>query len=182
MGLATRYSAVAMLLHWAIAIAVIVNWRIAAAAEQLEGTARAAVMANHFALGITILVLTVARIAWRLLHPPPPLAAHLRPWERWLAKTSHALFYILLITLPMLGWIAMSLRGVAIDVWGLAWPVLPVGSAPETASTLFDIHATLGIAMLVLIVLHVAGSLKHTLVDRDGNLWRMVPGIGRPRA
>lgn len=80
-----RYSTGAIILHWLIAIAVIVNWRLAEAAEHLEGPAAAAYMNPHKALGITVLVLTAIRIAWRLMNPPPPMDPNYATWERMLA-------------------------------------------------------------------------------------------------
>ena len=175
-----RYSIIAMLLHWAIAIAVIVNWRIAESAEHLPDAERGAVMANHFALGMLILVLTVLRIIWRLINPPPPKGRHLQPWERLLATITHSAFYVLLISLPLLGWIGMSGYDYAIDMFGVVWPVLPVGFGEERVGQIIDVHATLGTVMLVLIALHILGALKHTFIDKDGNLFRMLP-FGSPK-
>ena len=177
---AKRYSAVAMILHWAIAIGVIVNWQIAERAHELPEAERGAVMYWHFAFGMLILVLTAMRIAWRLFRKPPPMGNHLQPWERALAKITHAIFYVLLIGLPLMGWIGMSGYKYAIDMFGLVWPVLPVGFGEDTGHEILEVHATLGTAMLFLIVLHVLGALKHTFIDKDGNLFRMLP-FGTPR-
>jgi len=171
-----RYSTGAIILHWLIAIAVILNWQIAENAEHLEGAARSAVMANHKALGITILILTLFRLAWRFIKTPPPLASTLKPWEARLAKTVHLLFYVLLIGLPLGGWLANSFFGQGVSVFGIfTLPALPLGQNPETGEGIFEIHATLGTVMLVLIVLHVLGALKHHFLDKDGNLYRMLP-------
>ena len=133
-------------------------------------------MANHFALGMIILVLTVLRVAWRLVHRPPPLAAHLKSWEVALARVTHGIFYILLISLPLMGWVAMSAYGQAIDMFGMFdWPALPIGADPDAAGAVFDIHAVLGKAMILLIGLHLLGVIKHTVFQRDGNLFRMLP-------
>lgn len=182
MNQSRRYSRIAMLLHWLIAVAVIANWRIAEAAEHAPTQEEAgAIMANHFALGMTILVLTVLRIVWRLVNPPPPLAEHLAAWEKALARLTHTLFYLLLIGLPLGGWFAMSSYGRGIDIWGLfQWPALPVAENPALAAQVFDIHAAGGTAMLVLIALHVLGVVKHMVIDKDGNLWRMLP-FGTPK-
>ncbi|GGD88941.1 hypothetical protein GCM10011515_05750 [Tsuneonella deserti] len=173
-----RYSGVAMLLHWLIAVAVIVNWQLAENARDGDN-----LMQLHAATGITILALTVLRILWRLVHRPPPLAPTLHRWERVLAHVTHAVFYILLIALPLLGWIGYSVEGKGIDVFGL----LRVGALPvqqgghDAAEGVFEIHETLGSAMIYLIGLHIVGALKHTLWDKDGNLWRMLP-FGTPKA
>jgi len=177
-----RYSGVAMLLHWLLAIGVILNWRLAEAAEGSSREAGASLMATHKAIGMTILLLTVLRIAWRLIHPPPPLASTLHAWERVLARTTHALFYVLLISLPMLGWVASSSFGKPIDWFGLFQiPALPVHQDSQAGETIFDVHKVLGTGMVWLMFLHIAGALKHTFWDKDGNLLRMLP-FGTPKA
>lgn len=178
-----RYSAVAMTLHWLLAIGVIVQWRIAEAGEHAATEeAGREIMGNHFSLGITLLLLVLLRLAWRLAAPNPPLASHLAGWERALSKATHTLFYALLIAMPLAGWIAMSKYGAPVDIWGLfALPPLPVAEDPEGAKAIFGLHATAGTALLILTAVHILGSLKHTLIDRDGNLFRMLP-FGTPKA
>lgn len=171
-----KYSKVAMLLHWLIAIAVIANWQIAERAHDLPQEARGEVMSYHFSLGMTILLLTLLRVIWRLMHRPPALSASLQPWERILAKTTHTLFYILLIGLPLGGWIAMSGYGSGVPFWGLfEFPALPLGLDEGTGHEIFELHATAGTVLIYLAGLHVLGALKHTFVDKDGNLFRMLP-------
>ena len=177
-----RYSGITMVLHWAIAALVIVNWRIAETAEHAPEERAQAIMTNHFSVGVTILVLILLRLAWRLVHRPPPLAAHLQPWERLLAKTTHTLFYVLLIVMPLAGWVAMSSFGRGVSVWGLfELPPLPVSENMDRGMAIFEIHATAGMVLLILVAIHVLGTLKHTLIDKDGNLFRMLP-FGTPKA
>jgi cytochrome b561 len=177
-----RYSKVAMALHWLLAIGVIAQWRIAVAAENAPtDEAGSEIMANHFSLGATLLVLALARLGWRFVRPNPPLAAHLSAWERWLAKITHTLFYILLIGMPLAGWLAMSKLGNGVNVFGLfTLPPWPVAPDPEGAGAIFDVHAAAGITLLVITAIHILGTLKHTLIDRDGNLFRMLPFGPRP--
>ena len=171
-----RYSGVAMAFHWIIAVLVIVNWRIAETAEHLEGPAAGAVWNYHKAWGITILVLTLGRVGWKLAHPGPPFPAHHKPWEKALARTVHFTFYALLIGLPLAGWIANSLTGRTIDFFGMfTIPALPVGANKELGGQIFDAHATTGTILLLLIVLHILGVIKHLVIDRDGELFRMLP-------
>ena len=123
-----RYSAGAMIFHWVIAVAVIVNWRIVEAAEHLSGPDKGALMDNHKALGITILVLSIGRLLWRWTHPVAPLPATLAKWERVLARFVHLAFYVLLIGLPLGGWLAGSYVERGVDLFGIATlPPLPVG-------------------------------------------------------
>lgn len=177
-----RYSSGAMLLHWLLATAVIVNWRLAESGQEGPREAGASLMQLHAATGMTILALTVLRILWRLVNRPPPLASTLRKWERVLAHTTHVIFYILLIALPLLGWIGTSAEGKPIDMFGLfSVGALPVQQGRDAAESVFEVHQTLGSAMIYLIGLHILGALKHTFWDKDGNLWRMLP-FGTPKS
>ena len=133
-------------------------------------------MKNHMSVGLTILVLVLLRLAWRLSHKPPELAASLKPWERASAKIVHAIFYVFLIGMPLAGWLANSFYGVGVGVYGLfTLPVLPVPTNPDIGHGIFEAHATAGTILLILVALHALGSLKHTFIDKDGNLFRMLP-------
>ncbi len=173
---ARRYSVGAMIFHWTIAVAVIVNWRIAEAGEHAEMPAKAEIFANHKALGILILLLTLGRLLWRWSHPVPPLPSDLAKWEAALARTIHIVFYILLIGLPIGGMFANSLAGREIDMFGFfTIPPLPVGENPEAAKAIFGLHATGGNVFIYLIALHILGALKHTFFDKNGGIFRMLP-------
>lgn len=171
-----RYSGVAMLFHWAIAILVIMNWRIAEAAEHAEGALKGEIFGYHKAWGMLILALTLGRLLWRLAHRLPPMPAHYTAWERTLARTVHVVFYVLLIGLPLGGWYANSLAGRDIDFFGMfSIPALPVGLDETLGGEIFDLHAAGGTVLLVLIGLHILGVVKHLVIDRDGELFRMLP-------
>ena len=171
-----RYSIVAMIFHWTIAVMVIWNWRLAARAEHATREQAMALFADHKALGITILALSLLRLLWRLGHKVPPLPSNYATWERLLARTTHVLFYVLLIGLPVGGWLANSLAGREIDMFGLfTIPPLSVGRNGELAGRIFDVHAAGGTFMVYLIALHILGALKHTVIDRDGGIFRMLP-------
>ena len=177
----TRYSTGAIVLHWAIAIMVIINWRIAESAEHASRAARAEIMANHMATGMLILLLTLARLLWRMSHTQPAFSQTLKPWEATLARIVHIVFYVLLVGLPLMGWIGTSIEGEAIDVFGwFTIPGLPLAHDRRTGHEILELHGVLGQVMLYLIVLHVLGALKHHFVDKNGELYRMLP-IGRPK-
>ena len=171
-----RYSGVAMLFHWTIAILVIMNWLIADRAHDLKGPDGAALFAYHKAWGMLILALTLGRLAWRLTHPVPHLPNSYATWERMLARTVHVIFYVLLIGLPLGAWYANSLGGKAVDFFGLfTIPALPVGHNKKLSGQIFDLHHTGGMILIYLAGLHLLGALKHTLFDRDGELFKMLP-------
>lgn len=169
-----------MIFHWLIAIAVIANWRIAEAAEHASKADEAFWMGQHKAIGITILVLTILRLLWRFAHPVPAMPKSYATWEKMLARTVHVIFYVLLIGLPIGGWLGVSMFGGNIDMWGLfTVPGLPVGEAPDTGKAIIGLHKTGGEIMIYLIGLHILGALKHTFWDKDGTLFKMLP-FGNP--
>lgn len=173
----TRYSMGAMIFHWVIAILVIVNWRIAENAEHLEGAAKSAAIAPHKAIGITILVLSVLRLIWRLTHKPPPLSEKLAAWEKALATTAHWIFYILLIGLPIGGWLAGSYAHSPVDYFGMfTVPMLPVEQNYDQAKAIIEQHKFGGHVVIYLMFLHILGALKHSFFDKVPSLSRMWPG------
>ena len=175
---AARYSRGAVILHWLIALLIIGNVAGAWLSEGMPKPDRAAIMALHKAFGITVLLLTLVRIGWRLAHRPPPMVETLKAWEAALARVTHWLFYILLLALPLTGWAFVSGagKGKPVSMFGLfAMPALPVGFDKSTVGTFKDMHSVLGFVIVGLFVLHVAGALKHQFLDRDGTMRRMVP-------
>lgn len=172
----SKYSTGAMIFHWLIAVLVIVNWRLVEAAEHASEIEEAALVGNHKAIGITILVLTLGRLAWRLGHKAPPLPAGMANWERLLSRLVHVIFYVLLVGLPLGGWLAGSLAGKEISYFGaFVIPALPVGQDFDMAKTVIGLHKEGGEIMIYLIGLHILGALKHTFYDRNGGLARMLP-------
>lgn len=176
--LGARYSAGAMILHWLIAILIALNLFAGWFSTTLEGPARYQILSNHKSFGIIILLLTVARILWRLTHPAPPLLDTLKAWEAAVAKVTHFLFYALMLAVPMAGWAYSSsfLKGAPVEVFKLFnFPGLPFSGDKATTALFAEVHETLAWLMLALMVLHILAALKHAFVDRDGTLRRMVP-------
>ncbi|MEO8813338.1 MAG: cytochrome b/b6 domain-containing protein [Caulobacteraceae bacterium] len=178
-----RYDRVSVLLHWTIALLILVQISLGWYMNEVlrdHTPAQAQVQTIHISLGLTILLLVLVRIAVRLTHRAPPLPSGLAPWERLLARGSHVLFYLLLLALPLTGWALVSLGTHPIRFWGQPWPHLPgIGLLTGTPAPRPVRHALAHIHVYILIwivlinlALHVAGALKHQF---DGNpvLWRM---------
>ncbi len=188
----TRYSGVAMLLHWLIAAAIITNVGIAWYFNTLHGLAKMPSLQIHKSLGITILLLTLIRLAWRLAKPSPPFNPDMKPWERWLAHAVHFLFYLVMIALPLTGWATVSssplIHIYPINMFGLFhWPEitalshLPVDQMKSAKETFEAAHGLLAkLIVYVLFPLHVLGALKHQFLDRDHELGRMIPFLKAP--
>lgn len=175
---ATRYSLGAILLHWLIALLIALNFAAAWVAEDMPKPQAAQVMANHKAIGLTVLGLTLVRIGWRLAHTPPPLSDRLKAWEVATARVTHALFYLLMLAIPLTGWAMHSAHpgSKPVGIFGLfAMPRLPLAESKPLAETFEAMHGTLTTLMLVLAALHVAGALKHQFFDKDRSLQRILP-------
>lgn len=179
----SRYSAGAIVFHWLIAALIIANIVVVLVTDGMAPSIRVPAITFHKATGITVLVLTVGRILWRIAHRPPPLPPTVRRWEAHLAHAVHWAFYALMIALPLSGWIWMSIGGRKPFSWyGLfGLPLLPLPQDKPLAGSFHEAHEIMGYAMIALIVLHVAGALKHQFFDSRGFLFRMVPGAARAR-
>jgi len=182
-----RYSTVAMSLHWAIALLMIGNIGLAWYFNSLPHALRSPPTQLHKSIGITVLLLTLARIAWRFIGPPPPLPDSLRPWEKVGARISHVVFYGLMLGLPLTGWAMVSASPlVAVHptvLFGVVlWPTFPFPGLDSDA--LHDAHKTLELGHGLLaklayltIAVHVLAALKHQFLDRDDVVARMTPFV-----
>lgn len=175
-----RYSTVSLILHWLIAVLVVTQVALIMAHDATEGPISREFVDIHKAVGLSILVLTLARLGWRIANPAIPLPEAMPRWQKLLARTNHVLFYVFLIAMPLVGWAAMSAAGREISWFGLfEWPLLPIGGGREMAGNLIDLHELAAKGLYVLIALHIIGALKHQFVDRDNVLHRMIPLIPR---
>lgn len=172
-----KYSKTAILLHWLIAILIVTNVVLASMSEDLPRAARAAYMDPHKAIGISILTLSVLRLLWRLGHRPPPLPQSLAGWQANLGRFVHALFYFLIIAVPVTGWLMVAAREGAppVNFFGLFSIDLPVTDSKALSSFGHEGHEILTKPLVVLVILHVAGALKHQFIDRLPFIQRIWP-------
>lgn len=172
---AARYSTVAIVLHWLIAALVIGQILLIMGVDARGPGARTFAM-FHKADGIAILVLTLVRIGWRLTHKPPPLPADTPRWQALAARATQIGFYVLLLTFPLTGWAASSMLDRPVDMWGLFnLPLMPLDGGKAGAEALMNIHRAGAKLLYLLLALHIAGALKHHLVDGNGVLTSMLP-------
>ena len=169
-----RYNNVAVALHWIIAGLLL--WQIWLGFNRSEGN----LFDWHKTIGILILALSVLRLVWRLVNPPPSLAGDVPRWERVSAGLNHTLFYVVLIGLPLTGWAAVSTGRAAREgststsmIGGLDLPLLPLGHGLHGPAE--SVHVAMVWLTFVLLAFHVAAALKHQFVDRSPAANRMPP-------
>jgi cytochrome b561 len=172
----TRYSTGSKRLHWLIAILVILMLSFSFFLKDLADSVQPTAYMIHKSFGLTVLALMLVRIVWIIRTGKPELPTAIPTWERMLSRIVQYGFYVLLIAMPICGWIT-SVAGNRIPVYfGLLKVPIPGLVPNEAVSHVFDIaHITIAWILIVFITLHVAGALKHYLVDKDKILQRMLP-------
>lgn len=191
----TRYTRTAVILHWVIAIGIfamfalgwfmtelpkeapkqmaydlfdlgLYTWRLAE-----EASPRTFYFNLHKSIGVTLLALIVIRILWRVTHRPPAMLSSYRAWERKLATGTHHLLYLFMIALPVSGVIMATYSKYGIKWFGI--PFIKGLDNNEMREVFEQIHEIFGLIILVMIILHITGALKHKFIDKDETLKRM---------
>lgn len=192
-----RYTTVAILLHWLIALAIfgmfafgwymtdlpkeapkqssydlfdfgVYTWELAKAESP-----RAFYYNLHKSCGITLLGLIILRLIWRITHKAPAMLSSYKAWERKLATGAHHLLYLLMLAIPLSGLI-MSIN----SKYGVKWFGIKLFSGLDNydARHLFEeVHEVVGVILLLIVIIHVIGALKHKFIDKDETLSRMMP-------
>lgn len=191
----TRYTRTAVILHWLIALGIIFMFALGWFMSELpregekssaydlfnlgiytwqlaeEVTPRTFYFNLHKSIGVTLLALIAFRVFWRLTHQPPALLDSLKEWERALAERAHKILYVLMVAMPVSGLI-MALG----SKYGVKWfgiKILPGFDNEALRDIFLSVHTWVGIAMALLILLHIAGALKHKFINKDGTMKRM---------
>lgn len=191
----TKYTNVAITLHWLIGIAIlfmfILGWFMTELPKESakttsfdifnlglmtwevakEESPRAFYFNLHKSIGLTILMLIVLRIYWRFTHRPPAFLNSMKLWEKRLAKATHHSLYLLMFLIPLSG-IIMS----AGSKYGIKWfgiKVIPGFDDKAIRELFFEFHEIFGLLLLLLLIFHILGAIKHSIIDKDGTLRRM---------
>jgi cytochrome b561 len=132
----------------------------------------------HFSFGVLILAAIVVRLAWRVIHGEPAPERGVPPWQVHAARVIHWLLYLLLVVVPVLGWINASYRDMPVTFFGLVQVPQLVAAHDAAWRWTGDIHVLVAeYAILPLVGLHVAAALYHHFIRRDRVLQRMLPGV-----
>lgn len=172
-----RYTPAAQLFHWLTAALLFLVVPIAWVMVNMRGTAKLAglLFTIHESIGLTIFVLVAVRLWWRARHAPPPLPSNFAMLYRLAATVSHWILYVILIGMPVTGYLMNATSGFPISFFGiLTLPQLP--KLTFVSETAFWLHIGIGQWLLyALVLLHMAATVWHVAVQRDGTLNRMLP-------
>jgi cytochrome b561 len=177
--MASHYTRTAVALHWLVAGLVLAALFMGWTMTSMEiSPARLKLYNYHKWVGVTVLVLALLRIYWRLTHRPPPLEAMPR-WQQISAHAGHGLLYLLMLAVPLSGWAYSNASGYAIMYLGrVPLPAL-VNKDKVLAAQLVEVHEVLAITFAVLVSLHVLAALQHHFVHKDQTLRRMLAWRGK---
>ena len=169
-----RYTTVAVILHWLIALLVVVQFGLGWGMQEIPKKPpgpRAEAFNLHKSLGLTIFALMALRVTWRVRHPPPALPPMPR-WQARLANSTHVLLYVALVAMPIAGYLGSVFSGYPVRFFGLALPAW--GAArPDLKELMSAAHLWISWALAAAFAAHMAGVAKHTFINRDGLLRRM---------
>jgi len=191
----TRYTKTAVILHWLIAIGIfamfalgwymselpkdapkqiaydLFDWGIYTWQLSEEASPRTFYFNLHKSIGVTLLGLIIIRVLWRITHRPPALLSSYKAWERKLATGTHHLLYLLMIAMPVSGLIMAVSSKYGVKWFGMDF----IGGLDNTPlrEAFKEVHEVIGAIILLVLILHILGALKHKLIDKDDTMKRM---------
>ena len=170
------FSSTAKWLHWLVALSVLIIIPVGIAMNGVDpGPVQDSLYNLHKSLGVLIFILMMLRIANRLAVGAPPPEPGLPAWQHWASSTVHWLLYILLLVMPIIGYVANSAFGATTPFFGL-FELPPIVAKNEALSErLFNLHMLLGFVVAALAIIHIGAALQHAVLLRDKVLQRMLP-------
>ncbi|ACR27795.2 cytochrome b [Burkholderia glumae] len=171
------YTRTAIALHWLIALLIVCGFALGWVMTDIPGftPTKLKYFSWHKWIGVTVFALAVIRVLWRATHVPPPLPAGTSRLATGGAHAVHALLYLLMLAIPVTGYLYSSASNIPVVYLGLVPLPRLIDPDPALKQTLKTLHVTLNYTLLALVSLHLLGALKHQLLDRDGVLARMLP-------
>ncbi len=177
--MSTHYTATAKILHWGIALLIFCMLGLGVYMTDLDlSPTKLQLYAWHKWTGVTVFVLVIVRLAWRIFHHPPALPASVARIERLVAHAAHYLLYALMFATPLSGWLMSSAKGVQ-TVWFGLLPLPDLLARDKALGELLQtVHMSLNLCLASLVLAHVGAALKHHFIDKDEVLTRMLPRRG----
>ena len=169
-----RYNPISVVFHWLMAAIIVATWSIAIVVSDMPlSPARITGYSWHKWLGVTVFFLVLLRLAWRATHPAPQLEIKMPAWQERAMQLTHIALYLLMIVIPLVGWLMSSAKGYTVNYFGLFELPDLLSKDKALGHQLKDLHEYLADVLVALVCLHVLAALKHQFIDRDGLLSRM---------
>jgi cytochrome b561 len=176
-----RYGAVAMTLHWLMALLllglVLLGLYMVGLPDAGFDKKKVMLVLYHKELGILALLLVVPRLLWRAINPLPRLVEALPDWQKVVARFVHLCFYGLMFALPVTGWLMSSAAGIPVSFLGLLTLPDAVSHDDPLFRTFIEIHKWLGYALILFMLAHIGAALRHHFLFKDETLRKMLPAV-----
>lgn len=171
-----RYGAVAQFFHWSVVVLITVQYLLAWRIEETELIRdRFELVTQHKTIGMTVLMLAVLRLMWRLFNAPPPLPKHLANWEVWSAKLGHIALYALIFIVPISGWLYSQAAGYGDYWWGpVSFPSF-IEASEASEALFYELHELFVKLLIAVAAIHILAALRHHFILKDDVLKRMLP-------
>ncbi|EPY02924.1 cytochrome b [Magnetospirillum fulvum] len=170
-----RFDTVTMAFHWGMALVILALWGAGhVIAAMLDGPQRSELIGLHKVMGVVILVLVLARLAWRFTHRPPRSLPGTPAFERLVSSLVHAALYALMLALPLVGILLSQSAGYSVTALGFEVPIL-VAKDPALHELFEFSHQSLGWVLALVLLAHIGAALRHHVVLKDATLRRMLP-------
>ena len=172
-----RYTSTAIALHWLIGAMILISVAVGLYMTGLKFSPEKLKLYNwHKWAGVTIFMLVVLRLAWRLFHAAPPLPPSVTPWQQRIAGATHILLYALMFAIPVSGWLMSSAKGFQT----VYFSVIPLpdllGKNEDLGELLEQVHQLLSYTLIAVVILHTVAALKHHIIEKNDVLRRILPG------
>jgi cytochrome b561 len=168
-----RYSGFAIGVHWGSVVVLALVAGLGWYMMSIEDEPGAGwYFAQHKSWGLVFALLLVARLVWRLFNQPASLPVVMPKWQQRLASGTQVLLYLLMVLMPLAGYLGASYSEHGVQLFGTALPVWAIANH-DTAEWFFDIHGAMIWVLVALVTVHVAGAMKHLVLDKDGTFSRM---------
>jgi cytochrome b561 len=178
-----RWGWVSISIHWLTVLMVLSLILVGLLMQEMANSpTKIEVYALHKSFGLTVLALTVLRLLWRLVAGTPAAATGVPRWQQFAAQASHGALYVILMAMPLSGWLYNSASGFPLKWFGLFGLPKLSGYDPDVKAFALAMHEWLFITLAIIVTVHAAAALKHHYFDRDATLSRMLPGLPPPEA
>lgn len=172
-----KFGAISKFFHWSVSILIISMLTLGFIMTRMDRSAfKFQLYSIHKSLGLSLLILIVLRLIWRLFNKPPAYPNSIPNWEQNLARLGHWIIYMIILAIPLSGWLMSTASGYLANFWGWGkWAMPWIETNKALAQTANYYHTRLAYVIIGLLILHILMALKHHCLAKNNILRRMLP-------